>query len=107
MKLGAFVRRYRWSVLIVLAAAALWWPAFNYLVDFRHPDVPFVTTPADVVAAMLGLAEVAPADTYNWRALAAFLAFAALWWSVVLASRCDRERPRPTELAPAEQPEGP
>jgi SAM-dependent methyltransferase len=62
MKFGAFVRRYRWSVLIVLAAAALWWPAFNYLADFRKPDVPFVTTPDDVVAAMLDLAEVTPAD---------------------------------------------
>jgi protein-L-isoaspartate O-methyltransferase len=63
MRLGAFVRRYRWSILIVLAAAVLWWPAFNYLADFRHPDVPFVTTPDDVVAAMLDLAEVTPADT--------------------------------------------
>lgn len=63
MKLGAFLRRYRWSVLIVLTAAALWWPAFNYLVDFRHPDVPYHTTPDDVVAAMLDLAGVTPADT--------------------------------------------
>jgi SAM-dependent methyltransferase len=63
MKLGAFLRRYRWSVLIVLTAAALWWPAFSYLVDFRHPDVPYVTTPDDVVAAMLDLAEVTPEDT--------------------------------------------
>jgi hypothetical protein len=43
----------------------------------------------------------------NWRALAAVLAFAALWWFLTLASRCDGGRPRPTELVPAEQPVGP
>ena len=42
----------------------------------------------------------------NWRALAAVLAFAALWWLFTLASRCDGRRPRPTELAPAGQPAG-
>jgi protein-L-isoaspartate O-methyltransferase len=63
MRLGAFVRQYRWSILIVFVAAALWWPAFNYLVDFRQPDVPFVSTPDDVVAAMLDLAEVKEKDT--------------------------------------------
>jgi SAM-dependent methyltransferase len=63
MKFREFVRQYRWSILIVLTAAALWWPAFNYLVDFRKPDVPYVTTPDDVVAAMLDLAQVTPADT--------------------------------------------
>jgi protein-L-isoaspartate O-methyltransferase len=58
-----FVRRYKWSILIVFLAAAAWWPAFNYLVDFRPPDVPFVVTPNDVVARMLDLAEVSESDT--------------------------------------------
>ncbi len=62
MKLRAFVRRW-WPLGIVLAVAALWWPAFSYLIDFREPDVPFVTTPPDVVAAMLDLAEVSEDDT--------------------------------------------
>ena len=60
MKPRAFVRRY-WPVLIVLAAALAWWPAVRYLADFRDPDVPFITTPEDVVAAMLDLAEVTEA----------------------------------------------
>jgi precorrin-6B methylase 2 len=63
MKVWAFLRRYRWSIGIVLVAAALWWPAFNYLVDFRSPDVPFITTPEDVLAALLDLAEVTEDDT--------------------------------------------
>jgi protein-L-isoaspartate O-methyltransferase len=63
MKFWSFLRRYRWSIGIVLVAAALWWPAFNYLVDFRPPDVPFITTPEDVVTAMLDLAEVTADDT--------------------------------------------
>ena len=42
----------------------------------------------------------------TWRDQAAFLAFAALWWSLLLASRCDGGRPRPTELIPAGQPDG-
>lgn len=62
MRRFALVRRY-WPFLIVLVAAAAWWPAFNYLVDFRAPDVGFVTTPTDVVAAMLELAEVNDQDT--------------------------------------------
>jgi SAM-dependent methyltransferase len=56
------VRRY-WPLLLVLLAVAAWWPAFNYLVDFRKPDVPLITTPDDVVAAMLDLAEVSEGDT--------------------------------------------
>src|SRR6516162_8343558 len=63
MRLWAFVRRYKWSILIVLAAAALWWPAFNYLADFRAPDVEFVGTPPEVVAAMLDLGGVTKEDT--------------------------------------------
>src|SRR5215472_13263220 len=63
MKLPALVRRYRWSILISLVCAVAWWPAVNYLADFRQPDVPFITTPDDVVAAMLDLAEVTEADT--------------------------------------------
>jgi len=63
MKFLAFMRRYRWSLLIVAVAAAAWWPAVNYLADFRQPDVLFVTTPHDVVQAMLDLAEVTEADT--------------------------------------------
>jgi precorrin-6B methylase 2 len=62
MKLPRWFRRY-WPLLIVLAALAAWYPVFDYLVDFRPPDVPFVTTPDDVVAAMLDLAEVTEADT--------------------------------------------
>jgi hypothetical protein len=42
----------------------------------------------------------------NWRALAAVLAFAALWWSLLLASRCDGGRPRPTEMIPTRQADG-
>src|SRR5262245_23502082 len=63
MKVLAFLRRYRWSILLLLAAGVGWWLAFDYLVDFRPPDVPFVETPHDVVAAMLDLAEVSEADT--------------------------------------------
>jgi hypothetical protein len=40
---------------------------------------------------------------FNRRALAALVAFAALWWLFTAASRCDGGRPRPTELTPAEQ----
>ena len=43
---------------------------------------------------------------FDRRALAALLAFAALWWFVTLASRCDGGPPCPTELTPAGQPEG-
>ncbi|MGL4552343.1 MAG: SAM-dependent methyltransferase [Gemmataceae bacterium] len=63
MKPSAFVSRYRWSILIVLLAAAAWWPLFNYLVDFRKPDVPFVATPTEVVTAMLDLGGVTDGDT--------------------------------------------
>jgi protein-L-isoaspartate O-methyltransferase len=63
MKLPVFVRRYRWSILIILVCAAAWYPAVNYLADFRQPDVAFITTPNDVVAAMLDLAEVTDTDT--------------------------------------------
>jgi SAM-dependent methyltransferase len=56
------IRRY-WPLLLVLLLVAAWWPAFDYLVDFRKPDVKFVTTPHDVVAAMLDLAEVRAGDT--------------------------------------------
>jgi precorrin-6B methylase 2 len=62
MRLPGFFRRY-WPVLLVLAVAAACWPAFDYLVDFRKPDVPFVTTPHDIVAEMLKLAEVTKEDT--------------------------------------------
>jgi SAM-dependent methyltransferase len=62
MRLWRLLRRY-WPVLLVLLLAAAWWPAFNYLVDFRTPDVPFVTTPPDIVSAMLDLAEVTDKDT--------------------------------------------
>jgi protein-L-isoaspartate O-methyltransferase len=63
MSLGKIVWRYKWSIMIVLVAAGLWRPAFNYLVEFRPADVPFVTTPEDVVAPMLDLAEVTADDT--------------------------------------------
>ena len=58
-----FVRRYRWSILVVLLALVGWWFAFDYLVDFRAPDVPYAATPDDVVAAMLDFAEVTDRDT--------------------------------------------
>ncbi len=62
MKLRVFLRRW-WPIGIILLAGTLWWPAFNYLVQFREADVSFVTTPPDVVAAMLDLAEVSEDDT--------------------------------------------
>jgi predicted RNA methylase len=62
MRLRSLFRRY-WPLLIVFAAVAAWWPAFDYLVDFRKPDVPYVTTPDNVVTAMLELAEVSEKDT--------------------------------------------
>src|SRR5271166_2912736 len=62
MKWQSFVRRW-WPIGIIALAAALWWPAFNYLVEFRDPDVSFVTTPHDIVAKMLDLAEVTADDT--------------------------------------------
>jgi hypothetical protein len=43
----------------------------------------------------------------NWRTVAAFLVFAALWWFFVWAARCDASKPRPTELIPVERPDGP
>jgi predicted RNA methylase len=52
MRVPVLVRRY-WPLLIVLLAAAAWWPAFNYLVDFRPPDV---------IPAMLDLAQVGEKD---------------------------------------------
>jgi SAM-dependent methyltransferase len=55
------IRRY-WPLLLVLLLGVAWWLAFDYLVDFRNPDVAFVTTPHDVVAAMLDLAEVGEED---------------------------------------------
>lgn len=61
MKGSVIIRRY-WPLLIVLLVAAAWWPAFNYLVDFRTPDVPFITTPNDIIPAMLDLAEVNDKD---------------------------------------------
>ena len=58
------VLRWRWWPLAVVGAAvAACVPAFRYLEDFRQPDVLFVGTPPDVVAAMLDLAAVTPADT--------------------------------------------
>jgi SAM-dependent methyltransferase len=63
MKFRRTVHRLRWFIVFLVAAAALWWAAFNYLIDFRTPDVPFVVTPTDVVKAMLDLAEVTDKDT--------------------------------------------
>lgn len=62
MNAGAFVRRYRWSLAIVLAACLAWPFAFNYLLQFHKPDVPYVTTPPDVVAKILDLAEAGQDD---------------------------------------------
>ena len=61
MKLRSFLRRY-WPLLIILVALIAWWRLFNYLVDFRKADVAFVTTPNDVVAAMLDTAQVSEND---------------------------------------------
>ncbi|NBO90947.1 MAG: class I SAM-dependent methyltransferase [Planctomycetia bacterium] len=61
MKLWPLVRRW-WAVLVVLIALLIWWQAFNYLVDFRDPDVPYVPTPNDVVKAMFELGEVTDKD---------------------------------------------
>lgn len=62
MRLRSLLRR-NWPLLIVLCVAAAWWPAYNYLAGFRKPDVPYVTTPDDIVTAMLDLAEVSDRDT--------------------------------------------
>jgi protein-L-isoaspartate O-methyltransferase len=61
-KVWDFVYRLRWSALIIAVALVAWWWAFQYLSDFRPPDVPFVTTPKDVVSAMLDLADVGESD---------------------------------------------
>jgi SAM-dependent methyltransferase len=61
MKLRSLLRR-NGPLLIVLIAGAAWWPAYNYLVDFRKPDVPYVTTPDEVIKAMFDLAEVTDKD---------------------------------------------
>ncbi len=61
MRLGRFLRR-RWPLVLVVILLLGWYPAFHYLTEFRAPDVPYVTTPPDVVAAMLDLAEVKPGD---------------------------------------------
>src|SRR5215208_1956351 len=63
MKPLAVVRRFRWSILILLVAGVAWWLAFEYLIDFRPPDVPYIDTPQDVVAKMLDLADVTATDT--------------------------------------------
>lgn len=63
MKIVGWVRRYRWTLLILLTAGLAWWLAFEYLVELRPPDVPYVDTPHDVVAAMLDLANVTSEDT--------------------------------------------
>jgi SAM-dependent methyltransferase len=62
MKIHSFLYRIRWSILIVVCALGAWWLAFQYLIEFRPPDVPFVTTPHDVVEAMLDLTEVTHED---------------------------------------------
>ncbi|MFO0850047.1 MAG: methyltransferase domain-containing protein [Gemmataceae bacterium] len=62
MTARTLVRRY-WPLGLIAAAIAACYPAFHYLVDFRPPDVPFVTTPSDVVAAMLDLGDVSGTDT--------------------------------------------
>jgi SAM-dependent methyltransferase len=56
------LKRRRWFLVFLLAAGLAWWLAFDYLIDFRAPDVPFVVTPADVVEKMLDLAEAKPTD---------------------------------------------
>src|SRR5688572_26810155 len=63
MKWRAFLRRTWWVFLLLALLGLAWWGAFSYLIDFRTPDVVFQTTPNDVVAAMLDMAEVTDADT--------------------------------------------
>lgn len=57
-----FLRRFGWFFFFLLLAGAGWFAAFEYLRDFRKPDVPLVDTPQDVVEAMLDLAEVRESD---------------------------------------------
>jgi SAM-dependent methyltransferase len=47
---------------VAIVGLIAWWWAFQYLIDFRRPDVPFITTPPDIVAAMIDLADVQPTD---------------------------------------------
>ncbi|CAN5531744.1 hypothetical protein BH11PLA2_BH11PLA2_39180 [soil metagenome] len=56
------LKRYRGLILFLLLAAGAWYAVFDYLIDFRNPDVPFVVTPHDVVDEMLNLAEAKPGD---------------------------------------------
>ncbi len=46
-----------------LALGLGWYLAFNHMILDRSPDVPFVTTPQDIVERMLDLAEVRPGET--------------------------------------------
>jgi SAM-dependent methyltransferase len=62
-KVFAVLYRCRWLFLLLACLGLAWWAAFDYLVDFRRPDVAFITTPDDVIDAMLDLAEVSEADT--------------------------------------------
>lgn len=57
-----FLRRYGWFLGFLLLVGLAWFLAFDYLRDFRNPDVPLVDTPHDVVEAMLDLAEVKEGD---------------------------------------------
>ena len=54
--------RLRLSYVIVFLAVAAWPVAFYILTGYRTPDVPFVTTPPEVVEAMLDMAEIRPDD---------------------------------------------
>ncbi|MBX9627608.1 MAG: methyltransferase domain-containing protein [Gemmataceae bacterium] len=58
--------RFARRLLPVAALLALlgvgWWVAFRELASYRTPDVPFVTTPPEVVEAMLDAAAVRDGD---------------------------------------------
>lgn len=54
-------RLLSWLVVLALLAVG-WWFAFRVLTSYRIPDVPFVTTPPEVVDAMIDLADLKPQD---------------------------------------------
>jgi trans-aconitate methyltransferase len=57
------MRKYRLSIVVVLAALGVWYGAFYILTGYRKPDVPFVTTPPAVVNTMIELGAIGPTDT--------------------------------------------
>jgi SAM-dependent methyltransferase len=56
------VRRLAPVFVLLAALGAGWWVAFEELASRRRPDVPFVTTPPEAVAAMVEMAGVRDGD---------------------------------------------